>query len=165
MWPEVLNSPLSEGRFPYNPMNVSTRGFVMPGRSVNENKALRQVPQPHVFVGPIQRPHSPTKQIGDAHPAKLHIVVPKPIVTRAKVFAGLAPLHPIPPSPPNEPEDLPTEEAEQRTELPLLHDGKGKRDPLEPIAPEWSDGPLEEAAPTPAPILKLGRRPIVKKPA
>jgi hypothetical protein len=141
---------------------------------VNENKALRQIPQSHVFVGPVQRPHSP-KQASDPHSGKPHIVVPKPIgardPSRSKVFPGLAPLQPMP-SPPNEPEDLPAEEPE-RTELPLLHDGKGKRGAAEPIrpgdlgdppAPEWSDGPLDEAVPMPAPMLKLPRRPAVRKP-
>jgi hypothetical protein len=61
----------------------------------------------------------------------------------------------------------PLSEAED-AELKLLPDGKGKRgtrDLADPIAAEWSDGPLDEAAATPQPIPILSRRPAIRKPA
>jgi hypothetical protein len=100
--------------------------------------------------------------MGDCHQSRPHIVVPKPAggrdALRSKICSGLAPLQPIPPSLANDPDDPPAEEAGQ---CALLPEGKGERDAAEPSDAEWSE---EEPAPTPAPILRLARRPAVRRP-
>jgi hypothetical protein len=72
------------------------RGLLVPVRSTNENKALRQAAQATAFSAAAGPLHSPTKMPIEPKP---QIVVPRPSgcinPAKPKVLPGLAPLNPI----------------------------------------------------------------------
>jgi hypothetical protein len=144
------------------------RAPLAPVRSVNENRVLRQGPQPFSVGNGVARPHSPTKLVADGHQAmpRALIVVPKPSAsgapTKTKVLPGFTPLNPIAPSAHTE-----APGGAENAEPQAAPDPKARRHGFEPIAPlrpespNVSDDQAEEQQL--APKLKHLRRSVRKR--
>jgi hypothetical protein len=113
-------------------MNAQTpRGPLAPVHSVNENKVLRQGPQPFSFGTGSARPRSPTKVSPDLHPTipRSLIVVPKPS------GCGLAQSPHTEAAASAENAELQAEsDRKPRHRLPQLINGQAKRHGFEPTA-------------------------------